>query len=380
MIKLNNMAYSLNHGVLYLEEIYTAIANCEKIRDSAIILLMLSSNMNSDTISTLKVGDLLDACNDYLDDEPIVEKLLDLDPWSIIPCWKNVADTPCVFLNTHEATFYMLLYLKKRINAKEKLTPNSPLFIGRNNSALKPKSIRDMISSSKLGDFHVDFSQTSLLKTFKFVCENYCEDINLVNLLLMEEIKTNPFYNELSMNIREVYRPMIPFLTAKSFDSDINSNFNVNEEEIISNYYKYYMKHRNKEYDYTDELKIKKRANKLKNNAFTNESLTPNVLELIYKYAECECLMLNTHFLTECNLSERAVITEYYRGSDFEGEWIKNCFKELGIIEILQISNERLEKEIIKQSVKNDVNLSVLTYCGLIKIFDGLMESVLLNK
>ena len=104
------------------------------------------------------------------------------------------------------------------------------------------------------------------------------------------------------------------------------------------------------------------------------------LLELIYKYAECECLMLNTHFLTECNLSERAVITEYYRGSDFEGEWIKNCFKELGIIEILQISNERLEKEIIKQSVKNDVNLSVLTYCGLIKIFDGLMESVLLNK
>lgn len=375
------MAYSLNHGILYLEEIYTAIVSCENIRDSAMVLLMLSSNMNSDLLSVLTVGDFLEACRDYIGGENDINSLLESDPWSIIPCWRDVANQKVLLFNTPEATFYILLYLNRRKFEGEELTVGSPLFLGKNNFAIKPKSIRNIFSRNKFNSFHVDFTQTSLLNTFKFVCGSYCENEDFVRLLLMEDVEENLLYSQSNETLRNYYRPLIPFLTAKSFNcgsgSEVNTKIDV--DILVDNYYTNYINHRNIKYDFIDELKIKNRARKVKNSLYDDCDVLNNTqLDIIYKYAECECLMLKKPYLAECEHNKNRIIYDTPVGEDDNREWIFNCFKEMGIIGVLEISEERIKKEIIRQSVNKNVNLNLLTYCGLLEIFDGLLEAVLI--
>lgn len=370
------MGYKLNHGILYLEEIYTAIFHCENIRDSAMALLMLSSNMDSDFLSVLTVGDLLDACDDYLDDKNDINELMGLDSWSVVPCWRNVANQKILSFNTPEATFHILLYLNKRKSSGEELTSSSPLFIGKNHSPMKPKSIRNRFSNVEL-NFHVDFSQTSLLETFRFVCENYCENEDLKKLLLMNDVETNSLYNKTNSELRYYYKPLIPFLTAKLFDNQkVRSDYALDTDSIISNYYEEYIKHRDVEYDFKDGLEIKKIA-KSNFELYEGRELTFQQLEIIYKYAECKFLIQNEPlFENDYSWSE---LSEKWSNDEECIKWMYDFFKNSGMLEILEISEEKTKKEIIKQSVEVGAILKSLTRLGFLTIFNELFKSVFLD-
>ncbi|WP_296891100.1 hypothetical protein [uncultured Methanobrevibacter sp.] len=95
-----------------------ALSFCKCIRDKAIISFFATTGLRSSDVRSLKIKDLIKACDIYFDDgdEKTIDNLLDKNPEAIIPCWEikpskiSKKSQLCVTFNTPESSTYLLYY------------------------------------------------------------------------------------------------------------------------------------------------------------------------------------------------------------------------------------------------------------------------------
>ena len=93
----------------------------------------------------------------------------------------------------------------------------------------------------------------------------------------MKDIETNPLYSKSNSEVKEYYKQLVPYLTVKSFDcpNEIDTN-NINIDKIVDEYYREYIEYRKIEYEYMEELQIKKRAIEVKNEYYGDYEVLNN--------------------------------------------------------------------------------------------------------
>ena len=365
------------HGALTLKEIYTAISDTDSTkfgaRNAGIILFMLSSNLDQEFMANLTINDMIMACSDYLED-PSLNSLLNLDPWKIAPCWKDINRNDRWVFSSPESTFYIFLHLKQRLKDSE-INLNEPLFMGDRNGGLQPNTIRDVVTAVDNDSFSFSFTPTSLKKTYLNICKRYFSDNNLLELFTTEINEDNPFYYQSSVEIRQYYQDLIPLLTSRLFDASIK-NDGIDEDNVDKivkeHYYKIFSKtHEN--YGTHALFRILAIAKDMAINQYEASCFKDNIsyLNLIFDVAEMAYLIENSkyHHIVKSAISDKF----FYSTLDERVNEIIKIFDELGILNVLKPSEETLRNELMYYAAMNNVDFYALSYDGLIDILNNVL-------
>lgn len=238
------------------EDIYIAFSSSKPSIYKALVGLIFTSKMTPTILSKLTLRDLVVSCEDYFDknEEKTLSNLLKKDPWKIIPTWKIKSDNIITF-NTPETTFYIFLYLnEKRKDDLDDL--ESPLFKSGKNNFLTPSKISSYVTDFNdiIGSFNKkydnDFRSKNLINTYNEIYAKHMnvEINNKQNLKKLFEgklAKNTKFYikaDNHTSEIKEYYKSLIPFLTAREYNIEFNKKYVFKSEnsykEIIEDYYK----------------------------------------------------------------------------------------------------------------------------------------------
>ena len=357
------------HGVLTLKEIYTAISDTDSTkfgaRNAGIILFMLSSNLDQEFMANLTINDMIMACSDYLEDSTL-NSLLNLDPWEIAPCWKDIQDNPRMAFSSPESTFYIFLHIKQRLKDKD-INPEEPLFMGDKNKSLKPNSIRDIITAVVDDSFSFSFTPSSLKKTYSSACKKYFSDNNLLELFTTEINEDNPFYSQSSVKIRPYYQDFVQLLTSRLFDASIKNDgvAEENVEIIIKNYYKTFSEtHRG--YDQFALFKILSFAENTAKDDFREGFFKDDIVYLNNLFEQCEIgyLFINSEYNQKLIDTPEHSIPRRFSSGDYDErvEEVINIFDELKILDVFNPSKETLCSELTYYATHNNINFYYLTY------------------
>ena len=350
-----------------LDDIYIAMCSSKPTLYKAVLGLILSSGMTPITLSKLTLNDFLVACNDYFQEteDKTLQNLLKKDPWKIIPCWKIKTKNIFTF-NTPETTFYLFLYLKeKRMDDLNNL--DYPLFkSGKNN----------FLTSSKISSYVTEFN--AIIKLFNENYENKFKSKNLIatfediydkNMLIEVNNKNNLlklFEGKLSNNskfyrasmkdqqkIKDYYKILIPFLTAREFNINhekvFNNKFNdkISISPIIHDFYETELKEE-LHLDHAKEQLLCKFAEDLTNHDSFNNDQT--YLEKLFKKA---FVKLKVHYYDfEKNI--KVFYVDKNPNPEIYANKIEKDIYKLGIYDLIKISRDEMYKFIINHIVRHN--------------------------
>ncbi len=350
-----------------LDDIYIAMSSSKPTLYKAILGLILSSGMTPTTLSKLTLNDFLLACNDYFQEteDKTLQNLLKKDPWNIIPCWKIKSKNIFTF-NTPETTFYMFLYLKeKRIDDLNNL--DYPLFKSGKNNFLTSSKISSYVTefNAIIRLFNEDnenkFRSKNLIATFEDIYDkNMLIEVNNKNNLLKlfeGKLSNNSNFYRASMQdpqkIKDYYKILIPFLTAREFNINhekiFNNNFNdkINISPIIHDFYETELKEE-LHLDYAKEQLLCKFAEDLtKHDSFNNDQ---TYLEKLFKKA---LVKLKVHYYD----FEKNIILFYVDKNPNPEVYAKKIEKDiykLEIYDLIQISRNEMYKFLIDHIVRHN--------------------------
>jgi len=229
--------------ILELREIYSCLALSKNIAAKATMAFILSSGMNRNEALDLTIADLLSACH-----EDKIEWLLKRNPNNITPMWiRETEKTFKLNFSSPESLFYIFLHLKERLS-KTNLVESDKLFdISQSTlndnfnisehlteiGSYNPFSFHGELVSHKFGAKALqEFFITQYLKHSpdydngkqrKYRGESYSEyKVKLITLFTKGLPKDDTYYKKFSNNsIRLLfgYKKVLPFITAKNYDS-----------------------------------------------------------------------------------------------------------------------------------------------------------------
>jgi len=366
--------------VLSYEEIYSAIS-LHNIKYKAIITFMLSTGFNRDTIINLTINDLLRGCGKNENKIDSLKKLLDENPFEILPYW--ISDDESNFkliFNSYESTFYLFLYLKDRFSHIKKC--DEALFASNNNGDKYDK--RTLLTTISRPYKNDDFRPRSIILTFKNVCETFVVDNEVKKLFLgiserynseneILDALNDELFKEKLVN---TYKRLIPHLTAGYFMYEHLTNYviqNVDREnykEKIHNYFTNSYRPRFNDYSDANLGKMPYKAysiaeEDMRNNrylelpAYYNKILTQAELFVIFEK-------------TETRLGDDA-----YRNRDFENfnpvapipriNLLIQCIDDMEldgikIADMFQWGSEEIRIEVIRQLGLNNCYMGEFSY------------------
>lgn len=237
------MCMSGEKTILELREIYSCLALSKNIAAKATMAFILSSGMNRNEALDLTIADLLSACH-----EDKIEWLLKRNPNNITPMWiRETEKTFKLNFSSPESLFYIFLHLKERLS-KTNLVESDKLFdISQSTlndnfnisehlteiGSYNPFSFHGELVSHKFGAKALqEFFITQYLKHSpdydngkqrKYRGESYSEyKVKLITLFTKGLPKDDTYYKKFSNNsIRLLfgYKKVLPFITAKNYDS-----------------------------------------------------------------------------------------------------------------------------------------------------------------
>lgn len=237
------MCMSGEKTILELREIYSCLALSKNIAAKATMAFILSSGMNRNEALDLTIADLLSACH-----EDKIEWLLKRNPNNITPMWiRETEKTFKLNFSSPESLFYIFLHLKERLS-KTNLVESDKLFdISQSTlndnfnisehlteiGSYNPFSFHGELVSHKFGAKALqEFFITQYLKHSpdydngkqrKYRGESYSEyKVKLITLFTKGLPKDDAYYKKFSNNsIRLLfgYKKVLPFITAKNYDS-----------------------------------------------------------------------------------------------------------------------------------------------------------------
>lgn len=348
-----------------LRDLFIAFTSSKPTHYKAISGLVFTSSMNVTTISKLTLNDFLNSCNDYFNEteDKNLKNLLKKDPMSIIPSW-NIKYKKQLTFNTPETSFFIFSYLKeKRMDDLDDL--NQPLFKTNTNKFLKPSKISAYISEfNDILNIHHEqyedvFKSKNLLYTFRQVCkkninlDNVSKDL-IISLFTGKNKHALEFYeyNQLNLNnLKKIYEHLIPFLTAKNYDSYTQKVYFFNNEEpesynFIVNYYERQLKSQMK-LDYKKEVLLCNFAYALsKDNLFKN---TDSYLDILFKKSQVKLIIdENKKF----GINKKYL--DYRTTNEKLAEHLKNDIFKMKLNRLVKINEEEFYKYLIQNIFKND--------------------------
>ena len=350
-----------------LDDIYIAMCSSKPTLYKAIIGLILSSGMAPITLSTLTLNDFLVACNDYFQEteDKTLQNLLKKDPWKIIPCWKIKTKNIFTF-NTPETTFYLFLYLKeKRMDDLNNL--DYPLFKSGKNNFLTSSKISSYVTEFNAilrlfnENYENKFKSKNLIATFEDIYDkNMLIEVNNKNNLLKlfeGKLSNNSKFYRASMKdqqkIKDYYKILIPFLTAREFNINhekvFNNKFNdkISISPIIHDFYETELKEE-LHLDHAKEQLLCKFAEDLTNHDSFNNDQT--YLEKLFKKA---FVKLKVHYYDfEKNI--KVFYVDKNPNPEIYANKIEKDIYKLGIYDLIKISRDEMYKFIINHIVRHN--------------------------
>lgn len=347
-----------------LSDLFIAFTSSKPTRYKAITGLLFTSSMNVTTISKLTLNDLVNACNNYFEEneDKTLKNLLKKDPMTIIPFW-NITHKKQLTFNTPETSFFIFAYLKeKRNNDLNDL--EQPLFKTTTNRPLSPSKISSHISefndilSMHHENYANNFKSKNLINTFRYICkknmpfDNSSKDI-IISLFSGTNNHEYDFYRQMERNpniLKKTYENLIPFLTAKNYDNPIETyttkNNNFNSYNMILNYYNKQLKS-DMNLDYKKESILCNLAYDLsKNHMFKN---TENYLNLLFKKSQVKLVIdENKKFIINRKY------LNHYTTNEKLAEHLRNDIFKMKLDEFVKINEATLYKNIMRNIFKND--------------------------
>ena len=350
-----------------LDDIYIAMCSSKPTLYKAVLGLILSSGMTPITLSKLTLNDFLVACNDYFQEteDKTLQNLLKKDPWKIIPCWKIKTKNIFTF-NTPETTFYLFLYLKeKRMDDLNNL--DYPLFKSGKNNFLTSSKISSYVTEFNAiiklfnENYENKFKSKNLIATFEDIYDKnmFIEVNNKNNLLKLFEgkLSNNSKFYRASMKdqqkIKDYYKILIPFLTAREFNINhekvFNNKFNdkISISPIIHDFYETELKEE-LHLDHAKEQLLCKFAEDLTNHDSFNNDQT--YLEKLFKKA---FVKLKVHYYDfEKNI--KVFYVDKNPNPEIYANKIEKDIYKLGIYDLIKISRDEMYKFIINHIVRHN--------------------------
>ena len=350
-----------------LDDIYIAMCSSKPALYKAVLGLILSSGMTPITLSKLTLNDFLVACNDYFQEteDKTLQNLLKKDPWKIIPCWKIKTKNIFTF-NTPETTFYLFLYLKeKRMDDLNNL--DYPLFKSGKNNFLTSSKISSYVTEFNAiiklfnENYENKFKSKNLIATFEDIYDKnmFIEVNNKNNLLKLFEgkLSNNSKFYRTSMKdqqkIKDYYKILIPFLTAREFNINhekvFNNKFNdkISISPIIHDFYETELKEE-LHLDHAKEQLLCKFAEDLTNHDSFNNNQT--YLEKLFKKA---FVKLKVHYYDfEKNI--KVFYVDKNPNPEIYANKIEKDIYKLGIYDLIKISRDEMYKFIINHIVRHN--------------------------
>lgn len=354
---------------LSYREIYSALSSYKKLSDKAIITFILSTGIKSDEIVELKLKDLLKACGKDIGDDNSLKELLDENPLEILPCWVCYDESGSkVVFNSYEASFYLFLYLKDRFSNIESY--DEYLFAPNNNNdnndwpKYKASTIRGRITSIN-GCSNI--RQTSLIRTFENICENFVNDTEVKELFLGKSTRYND-ENELCDALNDElykgklineYNKLILHLSAGNYMYEHLKNYAINSQEEMDYKQKILNYYRNNFRSHFSRLFNDINFGKIPSNAYliAEKDIQNGRYEDSYAYynkiltqAEIEVLFIKT----ETRLGENAFEYRDYRSIHPNNpspriNMIVECIEQMNIIKIFNLNGNEVRQEAITQ-------------------------------
>ena len=350
-----------------LDDIYIAMCSSKPTLYKAVLGLILSSGMTPITLSKLTLNDFLVACNDYFQEteDKTLQNLLKKDPWKIIPCWKIKTKNIFTF-NTPETTFYLFLYLKeKRMDDLNNL--DYPLFKSGKNNFLTSSKISSYVTEFNAilrlfnENYENKFKSKNLIATFEDIYDkNMLIEVNNKNNLLKlfeGKLSNNSKFYRASMKdqqkIKDYYKILIPFLTAREFNINhekvFNNKFNdkISISPIIHDFYETELKEE-LHLDHAKEQLLCKFAEDLTNHDSFNNDQT--YLEKLFKKA---FVKLKVHYYDfEKNI--KVFYVDKNPNPEIYANKIEKDIYKLGIYDLIKISRDEMYKFIINHIVRHN--------------------------
>ena len=367
---------------LSYRELYSALSSYKKLSDKAIITFILSTGIKSDKIVELKLKDLLKACGKDIGDDNSLKELLDENPLEIMPCWVCYDESGSkVVFNSYEASFYLFLYLKDRFSNIESY--DEYLFAPNNNNdnndwpKYKASTIRGRITSIN-GCSNI--RQTSLIRTFENICENFVNDTEVKELFLGKSTRyndENELYDVLNDELYKEklineYNKLIPRLTAGNYMYEHLKNYvstitdETNYTQVIENYYRNNFNPRfEKRFDEMNFGKMLYYAYDV-----ARKDIENGTYEETYSYFDK--ILTQAEIFVIFQKTERRLGSDRYRTFDYGNisqtnphirkDMVINCIEEMNIRDRLNLSPEEMEREGIRQLGLHDCLLGNFNY------------------
>lgn len=368
--------------ILSYRELYSALSSYKKLSDKAIITFILSTGIKSDKLVELKLKDLLKACGKDIDDDNSLKELLDENPLEIMPCWVCYDESGSkVVFNSYEASFYLFLYLKDRFSNIESY--DEYLFAPNNNNdnndwpKYKASTIRGRITSIN-GCSNI--RQTSLIRTFENICENFVNDTEVKELFLGKSTRyndENELYDVLNDELYKEklineYNKLIPRLTAGNYMYEHLKNYvstitdETNYQQVIENYYRNNFNPRfEKRFDEMNFGKMLYYAYDV-----AREDIENGTYEETYSYFDK--ILTQAEIFVIFQKTETRLGSDRYRTFDYGNigptnphirkDMVINCIEEMNIRDRLNLSPEEMEREVIRQLGLHDCLLENFNY------------------
>ena len=367
---------------LSYRELYSALSSYKKLSDKAIITFILSTGIKSDKIVELKLKDLLKACGKDIGDDNSLKELLDENPLEIMPCWVCYDESGSkVVFNSYEASFYLFLYLKDRFSNIESY--DEYLFAPNNNNdnddwpKYKASTIRGRITSIN-GCSNI--RQTSLIRTFENICENFVNDTEVKELFLGKSTRyndENELYDVLNDELYKEklineYNKLIPRLTAGNYMYEHLKNYvstitdETNYKQVIEIYYRNNFNPRfEKRFDEMNFGKMLYYAYDV-----ARKDIENGTYEETYSYFDK--ILTQAEIFVIFQKTERRLGSDRYRTFDYGNisqtnphirkDMVINCIEEMNIRDRLNLSPEEMEREVIRQLGLHDCLLGNFNY------------------
>lgn len=356
---------------LELDEILEAIESYDNIEYKAIVSLIFTSSMKASKICQLTIGDFVKASN-YENISDILES-----NELFIPCW---TDDNTITFNSPKTTDYILQYLKKSNNCQ--LNDTMPLFYSNrsNDGFYTQKSIEKIMSEKNTNP---KFKQKNIRNYFKLICttqlivENENDLKFITDLLMGEGSPDNPFFNKRD-ELKEHYtNQFLPLLGENNDSNENDTAIPVDVRDVVGRYYKEYEMQKHDEFEFKDHFELRNNAYLLAEKDAEEGKFENNIqyLTRLFKKAEIEYIVYGSIYYGYAYAGFNDGIIGDWPGKSIPvGTY--EIIEELGIKEILEISEERLKMEIDAAIIVKNLGVGKLTYGNLMTIFDCILFNI----
>ena len=240
--------------------------------------------------------------------------------------------------STPESLFYIVTYLKER-SLESDLVESDLLFVNSAGGSIESHDPAKIFTKHNeilhMNNPHLEkFSSENVRKFFEDICRDYLYikaslKQDLINMFMNGVSGSNLFKRVSQEELIDIYKEIIPFLTAKYYDSyyyNEYTNDNVGIEKIVHDYY-----NKIKTDDFYADVRLCDIAFNIAKYKKFEFSIDDKYLNVLFKLSKIKLILLDSKYSNE--LYSKSIIPK--KSSLFEKERkIYKIMTDLGIVEL----------------------------------------------